>query len=287
MQEFNSIVCSGGAVRVISVIGIIKYLEEHLMAKNIMNYVGTSAGAILCLFLTLNYKSDEIVKFLLENLYDDEFNKFDIDDMFNIFTEYGLSKGQLIITMLEKIIYNKLNKKDLTFLELAKINGKNLVVCVSNLTKKKYDFFNVDTTPDLSVITAIRISCSLPLIFTPLSVNGDLCLDGGIFNNFPINYFKDNKLRDILGINIEGQTSQNTDTFIQYIKLIVNTMIEKANNLSINDKDKNILTIEFKEENLEHWISFSDMKINFPKEKMKEYIKLGYDTIKSRFNLKS
>lgn len=278
MHEFNSFVCSGGAVRVISAIGVIKYLEEHNLLKNMKNYVGTSAGTIICLFLTLNYTSSEMVSFLLDNLYDDAINKFEIDEIFNLFSEYGLSKGNNIITFIQRIIYNKLKVNDITFIELAKQTGKNLVICVSNLTKTRVDFFNLDNTPQLSIVTAIRISTTLPFIFTPLLVNGDICIDGGAYNNFPIDYFKDNTLKNIFGINITNTHYQKVNSFMEYVFFLMNTMIEKANNKSINDLEKNIVTIDFEDDG---WISFKDLKINFPKEKMKEYIKLGYDSIKS------
>jgi predicted patatin/cPLA2 family phospholipase len=40
----------------------------------------------------------------------------------------------------------------------------------------------------MSVITAVRISCSIPVFFTPVLYNNCYYVDGGIKNNFPINY---------------------------------------------------------------------------------------------------
>ena len=78
-----------------------------------------------------------------------------------------------------------------------------LVVCVANLSKEKSEYFNIDTMPNLSVATAIKFSCSVPVVYAPLTINDDVYMDGGLYNNFPIDYFKDTKLKDILGINIE------------------------------------------------------------------------------------
>lgn len=281
MKEFHSIVISGGSMKAISVIGILKYLEDVNRIDPIKNYVATSAGTIMSFLIVLNYKADEIVKFLLDNLYDDEINTFEIDELFNILSEYGLSKGTNLITFLQRALYNKLKVNDIDFITLSKITGKNFVVCIANLTQGRSEFYNVDNTPTLSVITAIRISCSLPFILTPMSVNGDICIDGGYFNNFPIDYFKDDTLKDILGINIKCATCRKADTFIKYISLLMNALVDKANSKSINDKDRNIITIDFQDESL---INFTNMKLNFPKEKMKEYIKSGYDAIKNQLS---
>jgi NTE family protein len=132
--------------------------------------------------------------------------------------------------------------------------------------------------PNLSIVTAIRTSCSLPIIFTPVIINEDICVDGGIYLNFPISYFKDNTLRDILGINIVGTSNKNINNFFDYLNLITNTLLNKAQ--SINDQDKNIITIEIVDDK---WISFNDFRLHFPKEKLKDYIKLGYNAIKIKF----
>lgn len=282
MHDFHSMVISGGAVKVISVIGIVKYLETQSKLATINNYVGTSAGSVFSLMLVLGYTSDEMVQFLLENLYDPEINCFDAAEVFNIFSDYGVSKGNNLVLLLKRIIHNKKGVDDMEFIELAKATGKNLVVCVANLSKERAEYFSVDTTPHLSVTTAIRISCSLPFILTPLSVNGDIYVDGGIYKNFPIDYFKDNRLRDIIGINITASSYQKADNFLEYVHFLLNTLITKANTMSINDKDRNIVTVDFQEE--ESWISIVDLKLDFPKEKMKEYIKTGYDAIKAKFN---
>lgn len=279
-MHFSSIVIAGGALKVISVIGCIKYLEEKTILKNIKTFVGTSAGSIMCLFMVLGYTYSEIVEFMHKNLEDDSISKFNPSECLELFSSYGLNSGKSLEEFIHRIVCKKLKKNDISFIELAKLTGKNLVVCVSNLSKEKSEFFNVDTMPHLSIITAIRVSCSIPLLLTPLTINGDLYLDGALYNNFPIDYFKQS-VRDILGINIMYKNYQKTDTVFDYIKFVLSTLLEKANSLNIksfNDSEKNIVTLDFEEDD---WFSLTELSIKFPKDKWNTYIEYGYQQMKS------
>ena len=286
-MHFSSIVVAGGALKVISVIGCIKYLEEKDLVVNIKNFVGTSAGSIMCLFMVLGFSYMEIIDFFVHNLFDEDIGRFDPDECFNLLSQYGISSGKNIELFVKRMLAKKLtgpNIENITFLELAKQTGKNLVVCVSNLTKEQPEYFNVDTMPNLSVATAIRVSCSIPLLFIPISINNDIYIDGGLFNNFPIGYFKNNTLKDILGINVSCRNYRKADTFLEYMNFIINSLIDKANVMgssSLNDSERNIVTLEFEED---EWFSFTEMSIKFPKEKWVAYINKGYQIIKNKFS---
>jgi predicted acylesterase/phospholipase RssA len=281
-MHFTSIVIAGGALKVISVIGCIKYLQEKDLIKNIKNLVGTSAGSIMCLFLALDYKFAEIIDFLVHNLNDPEINTFDPTECFDILTNYGMNSGKNIELLLQRIIYKKLKLIDISFIELAKLSGKNLVVCVANLSKEQTEFFNVDTMPNLSIVTAIRISCCIPIIYSPLTINDDIYMDGGMYNNFPIDYFKNNTLKDILGINIVYKNYKSVDNLFSYINFIVNSLVEKVNSKILNDIEKNIIIMDFIEDD---WFSLTELKLKFPKEHWVSYINMGYKNIKEKLEI--
>ena len=275
-MHFSSIVVAGGALKVIATIGCIKYLEEIAMMKNIKNFVGTSAGAIMCLFMTLGYTHEEIIDFLHKNLEDKTISKLNPSECLDLFSTFGLNSGKNLEELIQRIINRKIKQNDITFMELAKLSGKNLVVAVSNLTKEKCEYFNVDTMPYLSVVTAIRVSCSIPILLTPLTINGDLYIDGALYNNFPIDYFTNSSLKDIIGINIVYKNYQKIDTFLNYLKFIISTLLDKAN--LINDKEKNIIILDFEEDD---WFSITELSIKFPRENWSNYINYGYQQIKN------
>lgn len=284
-MHFSSIVIAGGALKVISVIGCIKFLEEKNLMKDLKNIVGTSAGSIMCLFIILGYTYAEIIDFFVHNLLDERIGHFDPEECLNFLSQYGLSSGKNIDLFVQRLINKKLkipDAQDITFLELTKLTGKNLVVCVSNLTKERPEYFNVDTMPNLSVATAIRVSCSIPLLFVPTSINDNIYLDGGLYNNFPIDYFKNNTLKDIVGINVSYTKYRKADSFLEYVGFIIHSLVDKANingTTSINDAEKNIVTLDFEEDD---WFSISELSVKFPKERWVSYIQHGYNTIKQK-----
>lgn len=287
MKKFRSLIVSGGSLKVLSALGVIKYLDENHKnsIKSINAYVGTSAGAILSFFLCLDYTIKEIEEFLTTSMNDPELCEFDIAEVFDLLNNYGINSGNNIIKLAEKILYNKKKIYDINFMDFAKQTGKNFVVCVANLSKERDEFFSVDTTPWLSVITAIRVTCSLPVIFTPISIDGDIYVDGGIYNNFPIDYFDEDKLHDILGINIIFKEYQKCDNFVNYIRFMIYSIIEKINRKNtkiLEDPSHNIITLEFIAE--ESWIATDSLKINFTTEKMYHYINLGYQIMKQKID---
>lgn len=278
-MTFTSIVIAGGALKAASVIGCIKFLEERNAMKDLRNYVGTSAGALLCFMLVIGYSSKEIREVVLDCLYTQDIMSVNVEDLFNILTTYGMNSGTMLVDMVRRILFKKVKRNDITFIEIAKTYGKNLVVCVTNLTKETCEYMSVDTCPNMSVVDAIRISCSIPFFFTPVVLNDMYYVDGGLYNNFPIDYFNEHSLKDIIGINIINTNYTKTDSFIAYALFMLNSIIQKVNKGTYTNQEKNIITIEIEDT---QWFSFSTMQFNFPKEKIDDYIKYGYEKMRQR-----
>lgn len=285
MREFSSIVLAGGAFKAISVIGVLQHLEEINLIRNLKNLIGTSAGAVICFMIGLGFSSTEMKSLLQEVVKMEDFMKFSFDEFCSIMETYGIDSGERLELLFKKILHQKLFRKDITFLEFAKITGRNLVICVSNLTKEKGEYWCVDTTPNTSVIEALRISCSIPLIFAPVKNNDMLYVDGGLYNNFPLSYLdKNDVLKDVIAINIVSNNYQHSDNFLQYMRYIVYSIIEKLNVRTVNDYTQNVITLHFKDEEI---VSLDDFMLNISQETIEKYVKIGYDRSKEEFSLMS
>jgi predicted acylesterase/phospholipase RssA len=278
MREFSSIVLSGGAFKAISIIGVIQYLEEKNLIKNLKNFIGTSAGALLCFTLALGFSSIEMTNLLYDIIKMENVMQFSIEDFCDIMDTYGIDSGERLEFVFKKILHQKLFRKDITFLEFAKITGKNLVICVTNLTKEHSEYWSVDATPNISVIQALRASCSLPLIFSPVKFNDNLYIDGGLYNNFPISYLnKDAVFKDVIGVNIVSNNYRQADTFIQYIRFMIYSVMEKINIRSINDYSRNVVTLDFEDDEV---LAFEEFVMKISNEKINKCIKFGYEKAK-------
>lgn len=279
--RFSSIVISGGAVKALSSIGCVRYLEEVDILKYVMNFLGTSAGSILCLFLVLGYSSNEITSFIVNQFQQEEITQLDIEEALMIFEQYGISSGTNLTKFLTAMIKAKLDRTDVSFLELAKKTGKNLVVCVANITDEREEFWSVDTTPNMSVMFAIRTSCSLPLIFTPMQYKEKWYVDGGLYNNFPIDYFHTSILKDVIGINIlaKSKNKQQITDFFSYVNIILNTALRQLLRPYKDDLINNVVTLELHDES---WISLTDMRLSLPINSLEANVMTGYEQMKKK-----
>lgn len=184
---FDTICLSGGGIQGFSFIGALDYLSSigYIQINKITNWVGTSAGSMLSLLMCIGYTPREINDFVVH--FDFKKLNFDIS-IDNIFNEFGVNNGKSFIFVISSFIKNKLNIDDLTFTELYNYTQKKLVVIGTNFSQCTEEVFSLETTPSMSIVTAIRISMSVPILFTPVLYNSAYYVDGGIKNNFPIKY---------------------------------------------------------------------------------------------------
>jgi NTE family protein len=88
----------------------------------------------------------------------------------------------------------------------------------------------------LKISRALRMTTSVPILFTPVKFNGGLIVDGGIGGSFPIDAFKDG-VRPIIGIHLKppetipkSVTSPDDLSLLQYVKLIILTLFKSLEN---------------------------------------------------------
>jgi len=234
---YKNLCLSGGGISGICSVSALKCLEEYNIFKNhmIKKYVGTSIGSVICFLLILDYDLKFIIEFLKTFNLNYFFENIDID---NIFNEYGLNKKKEIKKILISFLFNKLKKKNVTFKELFKLTKKKIGIVGTNLSKNREEYFSSETTPDMSVIDAINISISIPIIFTPVIYNQDYYIDGGLTNNFPINYCnKKTTLSIVLHHNKENEINDITS----YLNSIYNNIFKFLNIKNGYDKNNTII----------------------------------------------
>ncbi|MCX5884915.1 MAG: patatin-like phospholipase family protein [Proteobacteria bacterium] len=88
----------------------------------------------------------------------------------------------------------------------------------------------------LKISRVLRMTTSVPILFTPVKYNGGLIVDGGIGGSFPIDAFKDG-VRPIIGIQLKAPnilpksvTSPEELSLFQYVKLILLTLFTALEN---------------------------------------------------------
>jgi predicted acylesterase/phospholipase RssA len=265
-MEYDTICMSGGGVKGFAFIGALDYLNKKKIINidNIKNWVGTSIGSILAYAVVCGFSITEMENFIIEF----DFTKTNPDiSIDNIFISHGISDGKRAEFILRSFIQHKFNIDDITFLELYKLTQKNLLIIGTNFTRAREEVFSHNTTPDMSVVTAVRISMSIPVFFTPVLYNNCYYVDGSITNNFPIKHC--DKYTTI-GLYIRN----NNETCNNEITSIVSIIIGCMNIISdtINHKDINMCDNIVQIDNYKHeFINF-----DFTIETKMKLLKLGH-----------
>ncbi|SFD39698.1 patatin-like phospholipase family protein [Algibacter pectinivorans] len=155
------LVLSGGGVKGVAHVGVIKALLEHGIVPDIVS--GASAGGIVGALYA---------------------NGIEPEDMLHFFKDTPLLKYNLL-TINKPGLFD--TSKYLVFFEnyfptnTFEALQKKLFIVATNLETGESEFFNQG-----ELINKVLASAALPPVFSPVSINGRLYADGGIMNNFPV-----------------------------------------------------------------------------------------------------
>lgn len=172
----DTLVVGGGGMRGIHGLGAIARLRKEGHLAEVKHVVGTSSGAILGYM----YATDQLERGLGLALRQKPLRDIRID---RIVKGFGVDSGKTLDEFLEKLSEPVGN---LSFSELLEKSGIDLHVTVSNISKRRVEYFCASETPNASVVAAVRDSCTIPGLFCVRSRDGDVYADGGLVDNFPI-----------------------------------------------------------------------------------------------------
>jgi len=231
-QKIKHLVLSGGGLLGISYIGLFKYFEEHNTLSNIKSITGCSAGAIFGTLLAIGYTYKELDSVVKSMVFKD-YLKINVDSLLNFVNLKGLESGHKLHLFIKNCIKDKTGDENITFNQLQEKYNIKLQIGVTNLTKSIFELFNVDTTPDISIIKAISASIAIPFIFEPIVIGDDIYCDGGILENLPIDNVIEQDLRKPVRKYTEKINNTDEINSDDIEKLTINT----TNKDSV-DKDK-------------------------------------------------
>jgi NTE family protein len=194
--KFRNLIFEGGGVKGIAYIGAIEVLNGMGIIDQIERVGGTSAGAINAILIGLGFSSAE-TKDIIWSLDFNEFMDDDwgiIRDKDRLIEQYGWYKGDFFRSWIGKLIRQKTGNSESTFADLEalkdKKNFRSLYFMGTNLSTRFSEVFSAEHTPRMCVADAVRISMSIPLFFAAKrSSRGDVYVDGGVLDNYPIKLF--------------------------------------------------------------------------------------------------
>lgn len=244
LLKIDKMVLSGGGLRGCIHIGVMKFLEEKNIMKNISCIAGTSIGSLVATLISMSYTSAELSQIIKTFNY----LHFQSIDVCNIMKNYGVDTFEKIMGFITTLFVKKNFMPYITFLDLHKQTNKHLIINAVCLNSHENTFFDYQLTPNMPVIVAIRASMSLPVIFGSVNYNGLTYVDGGLLNNFPINFPLFTECPEtVLGVNLNNPMNHSVkdiNTIDSYAIHLCSCLYDAYNNLIDYSKSKiHIITV--------------------------------------------
>lgn len=306
--NFKNLVFEGGGVLGIAYLGVLEFLYNNGILQNIRRVAGTSAGAITACLTSFSLSFNEMKEIadtleyekipqkgkhsdlkIMPNTIKEEIEKIfgDIDCIYRLIKDYGWYSSEYFYEWIKKQINSQFNSSKkpppYTFRDFKNpyihINERpflDLYIVGTDISTNSSKLFSYETTPDIEVAEAVRISMSIPLFFESIEVSEyasqespipHIFSDGGIMRNYPIslfdyNYFMDKKIDGIniqtLGAKFINQPKYNEiNNLLEYIENLFKTFMKVQQDFYNHSPKDKLRSIEIDTKN----ISFTDFNI--------------------------
>ena len=200
-QYQNGLVLGGGGTRGFAHLGVIQALEERGISIDAIS--GVSAGAIIGAFIASGMTPNQVMEILVDHKLLD-------------FTKIRFpKKGLMDLSKLGNLIDEHLGQKSFEDLNLP------LWVTLSNLNKGGVEYHN-----EGNLVKKVLASASIPMLFSPVDIDGTTYVDGGLFDNLPVKPIE-KQCKQIIGVNISP---------VDEIKEFKNVFEIAARTFQLNDK---------------------------------------------------
>lgn len=259
------LVFEGGGVRGIAYAGALEVLEEAGVLANVESTSGTSVGGLVAVLYAVGYSPHELMA-VLADLKIQRFNDgrwMFIGGASRMSRRYGWYRGEHFETWVASLIERKTSQRDLTFGDLHALRTedprfKEPAVFATDLTLQRTVKFSCETSPDMPLHLAARITMSVPLYFSAVFLDSAMqpvrkparggryrvLVDGGIGANYPLGWYNDHGTADkqALGLKLERQEQiavgpasstgiapHSISSLRDYMSALYNFAIEAAN----------------------------------------------------------
>ena len=162
---------------------VIEYERRGLLKReSLEKCYGSSAGAVLGLMYLFNIPIEACAEYVIKRPW----NKFAKIDFLEMNERGGVIDGVKIKEMITPMLLAYDVPLDITFAQARERSPFDLhIISTCLLTMDTVDF-NFETFPNMPLVTAVMLSCSVPPVFSVGTYEGRPYGDGGFSNNFPL-----------------------------------------------------------------------------------------------------
>ena len=263
-MTIKHLVISGGGPIGLSYLGAMEYLIDNgfVNMDNIESIYATSAGTVIAVTLSLKYDFSTIKKYAIERPWNDVF-KISAKQIIESYTNKGIYDIKIIEKMFKPLLEANDLSLSITMKEFYEYSKKDIHFFVFDLNTFKTVEITHTEYPDLSLLKAIYISCSLPGVFIPTIMDGKCLIDGGTLANYPLNYcLRDHTNKDeILSFNFVYKNEDGTECSGNNIINEESDLLDYVLALSLNAV--NYITTSIKHDDIPNVIECCSSSTNF------------------------
>jgi predicted acylesterase/phospholipase RssA len=211
-MPIKHLVISGGGPIMIQILGAIQHLEKNnfLDMKNIESIYGTSAGAIVAILICLKFDWETINDYIIKRPWQDVF-PIKVQNIFDAYTKKGIFDIKTIEKCFKPLLDAKDISMDINLQDFYTLSNIELHIFSFEINEYKVQDISYLTHPNLSLLTAVQMTCALPVLVTPVCIEDKCYIDGGLACNYPLNYcIESGKIPDeILGFKNKYSVENN------------------------------------------------------------------------------
>ena len=169
-------------------------------------------------------------------------------NIFSLTQGYGAYDWNVIEEFLKNLTLDKIGRF-ISLNELYTDFNKEIIFVTYNYSMNRTEYISYHNHPNMQCLTAIRMSCNLPIIFSQFKYLNCYYLDGGMTNNFAINKIDEGDNAIAINTNFQGEIkNKDTDKFKihEYIYNIICKFVNTEGKKNINNVHLNCDIINIK-----------------------------------------
>jgi predicted acylesterase/phospholipase RssA len=247
----------------IQTLGSIQHLEENkfIDINNIETIYGTSAGAIIGVLICLKYDWITLYDYIIKRPWQEVF-QINIQNIFDSYTKKGIFDDKTIIKCFKPLLDAKDISMNISLKEFYEYSKIELHMFSFEVNTFQIEDVSYLTHPEVSLITAIQMSCAVPVLMTPVCTENKCYIDGGITCNYPLKYCIDSgkNIEEILGFKnkYEDYNKNLVNSSSSLLDFIMNFLFKII--LSISSSSKLQASITFEVISNTDFLSISTLK---------------------------
>jgi len=186
-MTIKHLVLSGGGPIMIQILGAIQELErnKYFNVHEIESIYGTSAGAVIGIMISLQFEWETLNDYIIKRPWHDVFT-VKVQHILDAYSKRGIFDYSTIQKCFKPLFDAKNISLDITMEEFYQLTKKDIHLYTFEVNEYKLEDISHTTHPSLPLLTAVQMTCAIPVLISPIMIGEKCYMDGGVACNYPL-----------------------------------------------------------------------------------------------------